>query len=137
MSSPATSRRDTRCGRVEHVEGAPGGVLAARRADNTGPTVLCTVPDQSVWYDDDVTVSCTASDASGLQDPADAAFSLSTDVPGGTETASAQTGSREVCDTLGNCTTAGPYSIQVDKKAPSTSCAAPDGQWHPDDVSIT
>ncbi|HET6341471.1 MAG TPA: PxKF domain-containing protein [Gemmatimonadota bacterium] len=105
-------------------------------ADDDAPNIQCTVPDASVWYGADVTVSCTAADPSGLQNPADVAFSLSTDVPGGTETASAQTESREVCDTLGNCTTAGPYTFQVDKKAPSTSCAAPDGLWHATDVSI-
>jgi hypothetical protein len=72
-------------------------------------------------------VSCFATDdQSGLADPADAAFSLTTNIPAGVETATATTGSRQVCDGAGNCATAGPIGgHQVDRKAPAISIASP------------
>ena len=64
--------------------------------------------------------------ASAWPTAGDASFSLSTSVAGGTETAAATTGQREVCDSLGNCATAGPFTgIKVDRKAPSISIASP------------
>ena len=106
-------------------------------ADADAPEIDCTVPDQAVWYGTNVTVSCTASDAgSGLEDAADASFSLSTNVPAGTETENAQTGSREVCDNDGHCATAGPYTFKVDRKDPEVLCGTADGAWHATDVSI-
>jgi hypothetical protein len=81
------------------------------------------------WYGDNVTVSCTASDGgSGLADDADASFALSTSVAEGEERADAQTGSREVLDKVGNRATAGPYSFQVDRKAPEVTLSCPSGQ---------
>jgi hypothetical protein len=88
-------------------------------SDTTAPTIECTVPDQTVWYDDNVTVNCTASDASGLADPADASFSLVTSVAAGNETDMASTDSRGVCDIYDNCADAGPYTFKVDRKAPT------------------
>jgi hypothetical protein len=107
-------------------------------ADTTPPTISCTVPDQTVWYGSDVTVQCTASDSgSGLANPSDASFDLSTSVSAGTETASAQTTSHQVCDNAGNCATAGPYTFKVDKKAPEVSCTPPDNTiWYGDNVNV-
>lgn len=106
--------------------------------DNTAPVINCAVPDQSVWYGADVSVNCTASDSgSGLANAGDASFSLTTSVASGTETASAATGSRSVCDNAGNCGTAGPYTFKVDKKAPQQSlCDSADGTWHGSDVTL-
>jgi hypothetical protein len=111
-------------------------VLAA--ADSTAPTINCTVPDQTVWYGTDVTVNCTASDSgSGLANPSDASFSLLTSVAAVTETTSAATNTKTVCDNDSNCATAGPYTFKVDKKAPQqTSCDSPDGLWHNDNVTL-
>jgi hypothetical protein len=105
--------------------------------DTTAPTVNCGSADGS-WHGDDVTIACTASDdGSGLADPADTSFGLSTTVPAGTETASAATGTHQVCDRAGNCTTAGPIDgNEIDKKAPQVTCGAADGVWHAVDVSI-
>jgi hypothetical protein len=105
--------------------------------DNQDPTVNCSIPSLTSWHATDVTVSCTASDASGLEDPAnDASFSLSTNVPDHAETTTASTGSNEVCDVHDNCATAGPFVFKVDKKAPAISCDAADSDWHAGDVSI-
>jgi len=94
--------------------------------DEDGPVVTCASPDGQ-WHALDVTLTCTAVDeGSGLQNPADATFFLSTAVAAGTETADAATGSHTVCDTIGNCTTAGPINgNKVDKKAPTVSLTSP------------
>ena len=73
--------------------------------DATPPQVSCAAAD-GAWHNRDVTMTCTASDlGSGLANVADASFNLTTNVPVGTETASAATLTREVCDIAGNCST--------------------------------
>ncbi len=69
-----------------------GGDRISRFAvDTTPPTVVCGAAD-GAWHATDVSIACTASDdQSGLADPADAGFSLTTDVPAGTEEANAAT----------------------------------------------
>jgi hypothetical protein len=98
--------------------------------DATAPTVACASSDGH-WHASDVTLACTASDsASGLANPGDASFSLSTQVPSGAETSSAATGSRQVCDNAGNCTVAGPITAnEVDRKPPSIVITAPAGTY--------
>jgi subtilisin family serine protease len=94
--------------------------------DTTKPLVSCATADGE-WHKDDVSISCTASDAgSGLADPADASFSLSTSVAEGTETDNAQTNTKEVLDKAGNSVTAGPIGAnKVDKKAPDITISTP------------
>jgi hypothetical protein len=67
------------------------------------------------------TIACTASDTeSGLANPADASFALTTAVAAGEETADALTDSRQICDVAGNCATAGPIGgNKIDLKAPT------------------
>ena len=81
------------------------------------------------WSASNVSVACTASDAgSGLAAPTDAAFSLTTTVAAGSETANALTGSRQVCDVKDNCTTVGPIGgIKVDRKGPTVTITSPTG----------
>ena len=63
--------------------------------------------------------------APGSPIAADAAFSLSTSVPAGTENGNASTGTRQVCDAAGNCATAGAIAgNKVDRKAPALSLPA-------------
>ncbi|HEX5016260.1 MAG TPA: PxKF domain-containing protein [Actinomycetes bacterium] len=113
-------------------------VVAA--TDTTPPSINCSVPNQTVWHADDVTVACTTTDSgSGLANPGtDASFSLSTAVATGSETMNAQTNSRQVCDSASpqNCATAGPYTFKVDKKTPSYSCGSADSAWHAANVSF-
>jgi aqualysin 1 len=94
--------------------------------DATKPTVSCSAAD-AAWHEEDVSIPCTASDdGSGLADPSDASFSLSTTVAEGTETDNASTGSRTVVDAAGNSVTAGPVTgIKVDKKAPEITISTP------------
>jgi probable HAF family extracellular repeat protein len=105
--------------------------------DATPPTTQCGSADGN-WHASDVSISCSASDSgSGLANPADASFSLTTSVAANTETPNASTGTRQVCDMAGNCTTAGPIAgNKIDKKAPLVSCATADGLWHGSDVSL-
>src|SRR2546425_753674 len=92
--------------------------------DATPPTVQCDAPDVA-WHAGDVLLLCTASDSGvGLASQADASFSLSTNVPPGSETANAATNSRTVCDKLNNCTTVALAGIKVDKKAPTMTASA-------------
>jgi flagellar hook assembly protein FlgD len=104
--------------------------------DQDAPAINCTLPDQDKWWGNNVTVNCTASDVSGLKNPSQATFSLSTSVAANAETATAQTNSVEVCDTHDHCATAGPYTFKVDRKAPAVSCAAADGAWHGSDALV-
>jgi hypothetical protein len=111
---------------------------AAQEADVTNPEIVCGSADGN-WHAADAVVSCTASDSeSGLFDPLDASFDLTTDVAPGEENADAATGSRQVCDVAGNCATAGPIlSNQVDKKAPLVVCATATLPWHGSNVTIS
>ncbi|MDP9476219.1 MAG: thrombospondin type 3 repeat-containing protein [Actinomycetota bacterium] len=93
----------------------------------------------SAWSAADVSINCQPTDAvSGLANAAaDGDFNLSTNVPNGTETSNASTGSRDVADAAGHTVTAGPISgIKVDKKAPALvsdgATALPDGDngWY-------
>ena len=96
------------------------------RLDKTNPSVACAAPD-GLWHAADVTLACSASDAlSGLANPADASFSLSTSVPAGTETSNALTNSHGVLDRADNLTTAGPIAgNMVDKKPPVITITTP------------
>jgi hypothetical protein len=87
--------------------------------DIVPPAITCDPPDGQ-WHPDNVVIHCTATDeGSGLADSADASFDLSTHVGVGIETANAFTDTREVCDVVGNCATAGPIGgNKVDRKAP-------------------
>jgi hypothetical protein len=90
------------------------------------PEIHCDSPD-GAWHAGDVSIPCIASDeVSGLANPADASFSLSTHVYAGTEISDALTDSRQVCDVADNCATAGPIGgNMVDKKAPDIAIARP------------
>jgi hypothetical protein len=76
---------------------------------------------------------CTATDdplhlgvGIGLANPlTDASFSLSTSVPAGTQSAAAVTGTKNLCDKLGNCVTVGPYSYKIDKQGPAITITSP------------
>jgi hypothetical protein len=118
----------------------PGSTYTGNRAvepDATPPTVSCVPPDASTWYGSDVVLACAASDdGSGLANAGDGSFSLTTSVASGSVTDSAATNSRRVCDNAGNCATAGPYTFKVDRKPPSVMCAAADGAWHAENVSV-
>ena len=94
--------------------------------DKAPPDINCAAPD-ALWHATDVSIGCRAEDSlSGLAIPSDVSFALFTAVPNGTETASAQTGTYNVCDVAGNCAVAGPVTgIKVDKKPPSITVTTP------------
>jgi hypothetical protein len=96
------------------------------KRDATSPTASCGTAD-GTWHASDASISCTASDAtSGLANPANASFSVSTSVPAGAETASAVTNYRVIADNAGNTTSAGSIGgNKVDKKAPGIGISTP------------
>lgn len=105
--------------------------------DTTPPAINCGSAD-GAWHADNVTIDCTSHDVvSG-----DTSFTLSTAVGAGEETASASTGTHEVCDAAGNCATAGPVTgNKIDRKAPSlTGSRSPLGNsegWNNGTVTVT
>ena len=113
-------------GTAEDVAGNVSSAAAILNIDQTGPSVVCDLANGQ-WHATNVSFPCGASDAlSGLADPADQAFVLSTSVPVGVETADAATGSREITDVAGNVATAGPIGgNQVDRKPPSITVTTP------------
>ena len=103
--------------------------------DATPPLISCDPPDGS-WHGNDVAISCTAEDPESLlADPTEGSFQLETDLPAGSESANAETGTRPVCNMAGVCATAGPVAgNKVDKKAPANpadvaSTTHPPGTW--------
>lgn len=100
----------------------PGGSAG----DTTPPTINCDSADDH-WHANDVSIACTAADdGSGLADPADANFNLTTNVAADSEDANASTDSRQVCDAAGNCATADPIAgNQIDKKNPAINVLTP------------
>lgn len=71
-----------------------------------------------VWHAGNVSIRCTAFDlGSGLVDPTDASFTLSTDVPAGGVDADASTGTRTIGNAIGNCQVVAPVSgNRVDRR---------------------
>jgi hypothetical protein len=114
------------CTATDAAGNAASATFPVTVADTIAPAVACAAAD-GVWRATDAGIACTASDGgSGLVNAADAAFTLFTNVPSGTETSNAATNSRDVNDVVGNATTAGPVSgSKVDKKAPAIAIAAP------------
>ena len=112
-------------------------VIVISSADRTAPAISCAAADGH-WHNANVALVCTASDSgAGLENAADASFTLLTTVESGAENANAMTGSRMVCDNAGNCATAGPVGgNKVDLRAPALSCAASDGLWHKSNVGL-
>jgi alpha-tubulin suppressor-like RCC1 family protein len=96
------------------------------KRDVTSPTASCGTSD-GAWHASDATIACSASDAtSGLANPANASFTVTTTVPAGTETVSAITNYRVIADNAGNTTSVGSIGgNRVDKKAPVISISAP------------
>ena len=94
----------------------------AQVVDVTPPDVSCG-GDDGTWHAGNVLIACTATDPeSGIPDPADQAFSLTTAVSIDDETANASTDTRQVCNGATPtplCTAAGPITgIKIDRKAP-------------------
>jgi hypothetical protein len=103
------------------------------------PTIECN-PSDGQWHAGNVELTCGSSDIGGpgLADPVDASFTLSSSVAAGVEDADASTGTHQVCDSDGNCATAGPISgIMVDREEPAISCGAVDSAWHDANVAIS
>jgi len=123
-----TSNASTGSRKVEDNVGneSTAGPVTGNKVDRKAPEVSCGTAD-AFWHKLDVSIACSASDGgSGLQNSADAAFSLSTNVPDGTETSEAATGSRPVPDAVGNNATAGPVGHnKIDKKGPTVALTCP------------
>ncbi len=97
--------------------------------DTLGPVVKCGTADGQ-WHAGNVSIGCTATDASSGIADADQAFELSTSTYAGMETAEAVTVGRVVCDAVGNCTTvSGIGGNHVDRKVPDVAVELPAGPY--------
>lgn len=107
--------------------------------DQTNPTASCGSSD-GLWHNTNVSIHCTGADQanlSGLANPADASFNLTTSVTAGGGDPSASTNTHQVCDAAGNCITAGPICCnKIDEEPPTYKCGTADGIWHGTDVTI-
>jgi hypothetical protein len=114
-----------------------GTGVVAPPPDTEPPVIVCAQPAPG-WAGGDVAITCTAQDqGSGLEVAADASFSLTTNVPSGSEDANAFTGTRTLCDREGNCTQAGPIGgIKIDERAPEVSCQRPDRAWRSTNITV-
>jgi hypothetical protein len=110
------------------------------KIDKKAPSVSCPRgSDTTTWYGENQDVACTSTDGgSGVPASADQAFTLSTQVAPGEETEGAPTSERDVADAVGNSKHAGPYTFNVDIKAPTIDCS-PSGltAWHAGDQSVS
>ncbi|MFB3738259.1 MAG: choice-of-anchor D domain-containing protein [Candidatus Velamenicoccus archaeovorus] len=116
---------------------AQAGPIGGIRVDRRAPEVSCERPDRA-WRSANASVACRSRDrGSGLAAASDATFALGTSVGPDAEVVDAATGSRRVCDAVGNCTTAGPFGgFKIDRRAPEVTCERPDDAWHGTDVRV-
>jgi len=111
----------TAAGRSQFVTLTGNGV-----SDIVPPKIVCGTSDGQ-WHASDISILCSATDdGSGLANPSDGSFPLSTSTAAGQEFVNVATGSHVVCDAVGNCAVAGPISgNMIDKKGPIISLSAP------------
>ncbi len=87
--------------------------------DTTAPVVSCTVP--SGWSATEVAVPCVATDSgSGFPSGNQSTFTLTSAIGAGNE-GPASLDPQPVCDQAANCTDLPPFTVQVDRKAPSVA----------------
>jgi hypothetical protein len=122
VEPPAETRLQSTTFNITKITKESTQVVAFAKSgtDVTPPEIKCPSPVPG-WHAENQTLSCTASDSgSGLADPEDASFTLSTNVAAGEETATAYTNSLRVCDKADNCAQAGPIGpAEIDRKAPT------------------
>jgi hypothetical protein len=124
----AVFQDDTNLGLIFRASDNLGNSVGAGywvQVDKTPPSVSCGSPD-GAWRASDASIACRASDAtSGLANAADASFTLTTNVAGGTANENAATGSRSISDQAGNTVIAGPIAgNKVDKQPPTIAASA-------------
>lgn len=108
---------------------ATAGPVGGLDIDRAAPVVTCTPPDG--WAAGaEADIDCTATDSdSGLADETDASFTLTATIPAGQQSRAATSDSRQVCDAVGNCATAGPFTAQLDDQPPAIDCQATPADW--------
>jgi len=105
------------------------GPVKGLEVDLAPPTVACVPP--TGWSRGPVSVRCTASDGgAGLAHRTDASFALTAKAP------KSATGTRKVCDAVGNCAVAGPVAVQIDDRPPQVACGRPPAGWSDASVSV-
>jgi hypothetical protein len=110
---------------IKFCNGVPLDLDLLAPPDSEAPVIDCQEAD-GLWHATNVSLSCAAQDTvSGLAEPTDAAFSLTTSVPAGQESANAFTNVHQVCDNASNCANAQVGGNMIDRAAPFVGIAAP------------
>jgi hypothetical protein len=126
-------------------------VVGTGGGDTTPPTTtlaLSPQPNGAGWNNSNVTATLTATDNSGgsgvkqITYSATGAQTVATTVAQGATATAGFTSEGQTTlnffavDNAGNSDSPNQAVVMIDKSAPSISCTAPDGKWHPADVSI-
>src|SRR5207247_10110157 len=118
---------------VDNADNSAGTTVNSISIDKVGPSLSgapTTSPNAAGWYNSNVIIHWTASDAlSGLVGSAPADSTISSEGTG-------LTASTSVSDNAGNTTssTSSP-AVKIDKTAPTTSATAP-ANWNNNDVTV-
>lgn len=119
---------------TDNADNAASATVSGINIDKVGPTLsgaATTEPNENGWYNDDVTVQWTASDAlSGLAGAAPADSTISGEGQGLTATAS-------VSDKAGNTTSAANAPVRIDRTAPTTAITGASNGWTNGDVTVS
>lgn len=115
--------------------GLKSSTTVTENVDAEAPTVTCTQPSSSTWFDHNVSVACTVTDNESGIEPSGlytsytsskASFTLTTTLQPGQASALAKTPTATVCSALGDCTTVGPFGpFEVDLAPPTINLTAP------------
>ncbi len=139
--APGTENADASTNSVQVCDVAgncsTAGPVTGNKIDRRGPVVSCGSAS-AAWLPANASIACTAADAgAGLLTPSQSSFNLVTNVAAGVENANASTNSVQVCDAIGNCSTAGPITgNKIDRKGPAVACGSASAAWLATNVSI-
>ena len=119
------------------IAGNPNcATLEITSADAQAPTIDCTVPDQWIWYDADVAVRCTASDATGLRTRAMPRSHCPRASSAGTEPRLLRPTAVKFAIISTTARPRGRTHSWWIRNTQTVSCGAADGMWHAANVSI-
>lgn len=100
----------------------PGGIAIVRNLDTIAPTVTgatASQPNANGWYNDDLTVQWTVTDA----EPSSGIVAQPSDTVLNGEGGDLSADSGPVCDVAGNCSTGSVSGTKIDRAKPSVTVA--------------
>ncbi len=118
---------------VDNADNVNNSGVTGINIDKTAPSLSgapTTAPNGNGWYNGDVSIAWTASDAlSGLANGTPADSTITTEGTG-------LTASTSVSDKAGNTTNTQSKPVRIDRTAPTTSLSGTSNSWTNDDVTV-